>query len=279
MKILYVTDIHGVKWKYESIFDEAIANKVDILINGGDLFPTRPSFFIQDEFIVNFLEGYMKKFDQEGIFHLFQPSNDDLAMHDELLEKVTDKFEFNRNIDQRKIKIKDYEFIGFNFVTDLPFGLKDRARMDTPDFEFPKQIGKPLISTKEGLKEIENWFSYAQSLPTIEEELEKLTKPDDMKKAVYVMHMPPAKVSLDVCSDTRRVGSFAIYNFIKKNQPLLTLHGHIHESPQMSNKWVNKIGNTICIQPGQSNYYQKFLNYAIIDLKKMEYKHYSIEKE
>ncbi|TFF92850.1 MAG: phosphoesterase [Promethearchaeota archaeon] len=279
MKIIYVTDIHGVKWKYESIFDEAIANKVDIVINGGDLFPTRPSFFIQDEFIVNFLEGYMKKFEQEGIFHLFQPANDDLAMHDELLQKVTGKFEFNRTIAQKKTKIQDYEFIGFNFVTDLPFGLKDRARMDIPDFEFQKQIGKPLISTKDGLKEINNWFSYARSLPTIEEELEKLSKPDFMKKTVYVMHMPPAKVSLDVCSDARCVGSFAIYNFIKKNQPLLTLHGHIHESPQISNKWMNNIGKTICIQPGQSNYYQKFLNYVIIDLKKMEYEHYSIEKQ
>ncbi|MFO7794883.1 MAG: metallophosphoesterase family protein [Promethearchaeati archaeon] len=279
MKILYVTDIHGVKWKYESIFDKAVANKVDIVINGGDLLPTRPSFFIQDEFIINLFDDYFREFEEAGIFHLFQPANDDLGMHDDLLDIVSKKYDFNENIAQTKIKIKDYEFIGFNFVTDLPFGLKDRARMDTPDFEFPKQIGKPLISTKEGLKEIDDWFSYARSLPTIEEELEELKKPDDMKKTIYVMHMPPAKVSLDVCSDARRVGSFAIYNFIKKNQPLLTLHGHIHESPKMSNKWVNKIGKTTCIQPGQSNYYQKFLNYVIINLKKMDYKLYSIEKE
>jgi len=279
MKILYVTDIHGVKWKYDSIFDEAVANKVNIVINGGDLLPTRPNFFIQDEFITNFFNNYMKKFDKEEIFHLFQPANDDLSMHDDLLDKVTNKYEFNKNIAQRKININEYEFIGFNLVTDLPFGLKDRARMDTPDFEFPKQIGKPLISMKEGLKQINDWFSYARTLSTIEDELKSLVKPDDMKNTVYIMHMPPANVLLDVCSDARRVGSFAIYNFIKKNQPLLTLHGHIHESPQISNKWVNKIGKTICIQPGQSNYYQKFINYVIIDLKKMDYKHYSIEKK
>jgi Icc-related predicted phosphoesterase len=39
--------------------------------------------------------------------------------------------------------------------------------------------------------------------------------------------------------------------FIEKNQPLLTLHGHIHESPQLSGTFCDRIGETLSINPGQ----------------------------
>lgn len=31
------------------------------------------------------------------------------------------------------------------------------------------------------------------------------------------------------------------------------MHGHIHESPRMSGKWYEEIGETLSINPGQSN--------------------------
>ncbi|MDP3105392.1 MAG: hypothetical protein Q8M95_12400 [Candidatus Methanoperedens sp.] len=43
----------------------------------------------------------------------------------------------------------------------------------------------------------------------------------------------------------------AIYNFLKKYQPKLSLHGHIHESPEITGRWYAKLGRTTCIQPGQ----------------------------
>jgi len=269
MKILYITDLHGVKWKYERIYEIAISSGIDILIDGGDMLPTRPNFFIQDDFILEFLEPNFKKIDAQNIYYLFMPGNDDLIIHDDLLNEIANKYKYIQNIQDKKVTINGFEFIGMNWVTDLPFGLKDRARMDTNDFEFPKQIGKPIISTKNGLKTIDNWFAYAKSLPTLKEELEKLVMPENMDKSIYVIHMPPSDVSLDVCRDARRVGSKAIYKFLKTHQPLLSLHGHIHESPEMTNKWFNKIGKTICIQPGQSDYYEDYLVYVIIDLDKM----------
>ena len=41
-------------------------------------------------------------------------------------------------------------------------------------------------------------------------------------------------------------------NSSKKNQPYLTLHGHIHEAPSRSGSYWEKIGNTVCINPGQA---------------------------
>jgi Icc-related predicted phosphoesterase len=40
------------------------------------------------------------------------------------------------------------------------------------------------------------------------------------------------------------VGSIAIQRFIEDRQPLLTLHGHIHESPRLTGNWRQKIGRT-----------------------------------
>jgi Icc-related predicted phosphoesterase len=41
------------------------------------------------------------------------------------------------------------------------------------------------------------------------------------------------------------VGSIAIQRFIKKRQPLITLHGHIHESSRITGKWMDRIGRTV----------------------------------
>jgi hypothetical protein len=44
------------------------------------------------------------------------------------------------------------------------------------------------------------------------------------------------------------VGSTAVLSAIKEYQPLLGLHGHIHES-----KGAMKIGRTACFNPGSMN--------------------------
>jgi Icc-related predicted phosphoesterase len=40
------------------------------------------------------------------------------------------------------------------------------------------------------------------------------------------------------------VGSIAVQRFIESQQPLLTLHGHIHESSTLSGSWRDLIGRT-----------------------------------
>jgi Icc-related predicted phosphoesterase len=46
-------------------------------------------------------------------------------------------------------------------------------------------------------------------------------------------------VPLDV-----HVGSIALQRFIAARQPLLTLHGHVHESARLSGSWQDRIGRT-----------------------------------
>ena len=269
MKILYVTDLHGSEWKYDRILEIAKSISADIVINGGDMFPLRGNLLHQDEFVINYLDEHFSNFNTERIYYLTMLGNDDLQKFDDFFQTICNKYEYVLNINFQRIEINDYEFIGMNLVPDLPFALKDRARKDNNNFIFPKQFGKPVLSTPNGWKKINDWFSYVDTLPTIEEEINKLVRPSNIEKAIYVIHTPPSDVTLDVCQDGRKVGSRAIYDFLKKTQPLLSFHGHIHESPEILGKWSNKIGRTICIQPGQSHYHQKYLVYVVIDLETM----------
>ncbi len=88
----------------------------------------------------------------------------------------------------------------------------------------------------------------------------KISKIKDMGRAILVLHCPPYNSKIDSApeldSDLKPilrggqsvsvpVGSTAVKNIIEEFQPLLTLHGHIHESSGFV-----KIGRTICINPG-----------------------------
>ena len=56
------------------------------------------------------------------------------------------------------------------------------------------------------------------------------------------------------------VGSTAVREFIEEVQPLLGLHGHVHEG-----RGTVKLGHTLCINPG-SDYTSGMLNAAIVEI-------------
>ena len=60
------------------------------------------------------------------------------------------------------------------------------------------------------------------------------------------------------------VGSTAVRDAIMKHQPMLSVHGHIHES-----RGVTKMGRTLTMNPG-SVYTDGVLQGAVIDLNEEE---------
>jgi Icc-related predicted phosphoesterase len=102
--------------------------------------------------------------------------------------------------------------------------------------------------------------------------VDQLEKPE---RAVLNIHVPPWESSLDtafeVDEELRYVtkggrphevptGSQAVRQIIEETQPLLSLHGHIHES-----KGVTKIGRTVAINPG-SDYGSGHLDGCLVHL-------------
>ena len=97
----------------------------------------------------------------------------------------------------------------------------------------------------------------------------------DPSRAIFNLHCPPHNTSLDSAplldQDLRAVvrggtmvmaaaGSIATRRVIERFQPLLGLHGHIHES-----RGVQKIRRTTCINPG-SEYSEGVLRGVLIEL-------------
>ncbi len=92
---------------------------------------------------------------------------------------------------------------------------------------------------------------------TIHKNLAALAGEDPLDRAVFLFHTPPSDTPLDraaldgktyehVALDVH-VGSIAVKRFIEKRQPLLTLHGHVHEAARLTGEWKIQIGRTVCI--------------------------------
>ena len=95
----------------------------------------------------------------------------------------------------------------------------------------------------------------------------------DPTRAIFNLHCPPYRSGLDeapaIDADLkllhggralRPVGSTAVREAIERHQPLISLHGHIHES-----KGAVKIGKTLSINPG-SAYEEGMLMGALVQL-------------
>ncbi len=273
MRVLFTTDLHGCVWKYDRILEAAQNSEAELIINGGDMLPTTGDLFAQDRFVHDYLDNHFGEFNAAKIHYACCLGNDDLRIFDDVFEETCNKYPYVVNLAQRKSEIGDYEFIGMNWVADYPFRLKDRCRMDTKNHICQEQFGTALLSTLNGWKEIEDWFAYAKTLPTIEDELERLVRPARMAQSVYVLHMPPYRLGLDDCGHGLEVGSKSIYAFLQTHQPRLSLHGHIHESPEFSGKWYAQLGSTKCIQPGQMDPF----TYVTIDLQTMQCERHVVE--
>ena len=103
-----------------------------------------------------------------------------------------------------------------------------------------------------------NFTSEMEKKDSIQRDLNDEVFTENPGRTVYVMHAPPYDTCLDIISpgkNTRKhVGSMAVRQFIMDNSPCLTLHGHIHESVELSGSFMDKVGTTPCMSPGNTNY-------------------------
>ena len=100
-------------------------------------------------------------------------------------------------------------------------------------------------------------------------------KVEDMEHCIFNIHVPPYDSKIDICPKLDQgmrvvydmgnpvmapAGSTAVREAIERLQPLLGLHGHIHEG-----RGEAKIGRTLCLNPG-SVYSEGVLNGVLLTL-------------
>lgn len=119
----------------------------------------------------------------------------------------------------------------------------------------------------------EREYSEAEFASKFSELLPQVT---DMSRCIFNVHVPPFGTTLDACPKLDKdlqvvyemglpaqthAGCQTLLDVIKEHQPLLGLHGHIHEGRAKIN-----IGRTICVNPG-SVYPEGILQGAMVTLR------------
>jgi Icc-related predicted phosphoesterase len=251
LKGIFVSDIHGNIPRFQRLFKIIRNETPDSVFLGGDLLPLQSvNHNTIEEFIETTIFSEIKNIQNEvdkKIRFFIIMGNDDPRIYEQLFINA-DKSDFLDYIHQKTISYKKTYITGYSYVPPTPFQLKDWERYDVSQY-----IDVGAVSPEQGIRTINvplDEIKYS----TIAEDLEKLSKQNPYRKTIYLFHSPPYHSCLDRADLQGKkvdhapmdvhVGSIAIQRFIKTHQPLLTLHGHVHESVHITGLWKEKIGRT-----------------------------------
>jgi uncharacterized protein len=188
----------------------------------------------------HWLDLLVEKIDTTKVMSIVMPGNDDPLELDEAIKEYSD-----RNIHyptDKVLELEGHELISHEYVTPTPW--------DTPRETDEAGMEKML-------EEKVSWLK------------------GDVHNSIWNIHCPPKDTDIDLAPqlskdlkvqsgaggvDMVHVGSQAVRDTIAKYQPMLGLHGHIHESSGFT-----FIGDTLCINPG-SEYGEGLLRGFIVEL-------------
>lgn len=248
---IFVSDIHGSIPRFRHLFRIIRNETPDAVFLGGDLLPLQQikhntiEEFIETTILME-IKNIQNDFDKKIQFFVIM-GNDDPRMYEPIFI-AADKANILKYIHQKTIAYKKTFITGYSYIPPTPFQLKDWERYDISEYV---DIG--AVSPEQGRRTIHiplDEIKYS----TIAEDLEKLSKQSPLEKTIFLFHSPPYHSCLDTADLSGKkidhapldvhVGSIAIQRFIKNHQPLLTLHGHVHESARITGCWKEIIGRT-----------------------------------
>jgi len=244
---VFVSDLHGKPTRYQALFNVIRTEQPKGVFIGGDLLP---GFGSPPEFITEIAKSIREiKIELVNVFpRLFIiPGNDDPGWVEEPLRDF-EKQGLWEYIHERRVHFGKYQVFGYAYVPPTPFWLKDWEKYDVSCYVDPGCI--PPEEGRHTLKVDEASIRFS----TIKDDLDLLTTNQEMDNSIFLFHAPPWNTNLDraaldgISVDHApldpHIGSVAIRRFIEDRQPLITLHGHVHESSRLMGEWKQQIGRT-----------------------------------
>lgn len=254
----FVSDLHGREDRYRKLFAAMEREIPAAVFLGGDLFPSGLGAFAG----AGEYESFVEEFFAPGFERLRSgmgprcppvfliPGNDDARTEEGALRRH-EAGGLWRQVHNAAVPWGDYAVYGYAFVPPTPFMLKDWERYDVSRYLDPLCVapeeGWLTVPVEPGMLKHQ----------TIQSDLERLTRGRDLARAIFLFHAPPYDTGLDRAAlDGQKykhvqldvhVGSIAIRRFIESRQPLVTLHGHIHESARLTGTWMERIGRTVAL--------------------------------
>lgn len=309
MRIYFATDVHGSETCWRKFINAAKFYEADVLILGGDmtgkavvpiivdgkggyrtyLQDQRHDFHGDDE-----LERYERLVRERGYYPV-RMTEDELAGYREQPATLEQLFRTSM-IDtvQQWVAFADERLASEKIQCIVCPGNDDELEIDEVLAGASwVQVGEgqvvalpddfQLVST--GWSNRTPWDTHREEdEPELRERIERAVAASTAprERLVLSLHCPPYDTPLDVApkisadlkvqgQEVAHVGSTAVREVLESVQPVLSLHGHIHES-----RAATRIGKTLAINPG-SSYEQGTLHGAVVDLNgKAKVKRYKL---
>jgi uncharacterized protein len=311
VKIFFVTDLHGSEICWKKFLNAGAFYKADVVILGGDVtgkamvpivqrangmweasLQDHLETFESDDAIAEFEKRVMNR----GYYPIRVSDQEYVAMQED--EDLVDKRfkEVMLEGTERWIAMAEDKLAGTGIrvvacpanddmfeIDDLLVGAKV---VETGDEDHPIELdGFTMVSM--GWTNPTPWHTFREAEePELAKRIDRaLASASDPETTILNFHAPPYGSKLDNApalnedltyvsggQAIRPVGSTSVIEAIKSFQPVLSLHGHIHES-----RGSARIGKTLALNPG-SSYEEGILQAAVVnlDLKKRKVKNYQL---
>ena len=300
MRIFYSSDLHGSDTCFKKFVNSAVFFSADVLVLGGDLSGKGVIPIVQKPtgaYACNFLGRRYILEDEKGmkalerlILHAgFYPSR----LTTEEVERATSSDAERAELFSAEIREAIRRWIAFA-EERLPRHIEFYWMLGNDDPPFMTELlqesnrlvqcERTRVLLKGSVEMISLGFSNRTPFGSVREldegEMEEMIAElvDQLQcpqSSIFNFHCPPKESGLDVAPDLRQdlhvvfrggqpsmvpVGSTAVRKAIEQFQPVLGLHGHVHES-----RGIARIGKTLCLNPG-SEYSAGILCGAIVNL-------------
>jgi Icc-related predicted phosphoesterase len=311
MKIFFVTDLHGSEICWKKFLNAGAFYGADVVILGGDVtgkamvpIVQRPNgsweASLQDHRETleaeDAIVGFEKRVMDRGYYPIRVSDQEYVALQED--EDLVDKRFKEVMIEgtERWIAMAEERMAGTGIrviacpANDDMFEIDDVLAhadvVETGDEDHPIRLGD-FTMVSMGWTNPTPWHTFREAEePELAERIERaLAAAEDPTTTILNFHAPPYGSKLDDApalnadlsyvsggQAIRPVGSTSVRDAIQRFQPMLSLHGHIHES-----KGAARIGSTLALNPG-SSYEEGILQAAIvtIDEKKRKVKNYQL---
>lgn len=298
MKIFFASDLHAAESTFRKFTNAGPFYKADLVIYGGDFvgkavvpivktkegryeatyYGSKVTFKDEKE-----LPDLQKTLRDAGFYWVLMSEEEIDRVEKSDVERITRELQVKQM--EEWAKLMDERFKKNNIPCVITPGNDDPLYIDEAlgkmqyvkngDGKVVEVNGIEILSLSCGHPTI---FKYPRDMS--EEELGKkidelASQVKNMDKCIFNIHVPPKDTDLDQDTlydedlnpildgdslATGSIGSEAVAEAIKKYQPALSLHGHVHPS-----RGITKIGRTVCVNPG-SNYDEIQLRGCLVDI-------------
>ena len=310
MRIYFATDIHGSEVCWRKFLNAGQFYHADVLILGGDVtgkavVPVvaaaggyRVRQFAGDRVLSAAETAAMETRIMDMGFYPYRTTDDELdeiwddpaAVHRVFLSVMRETLERWLYIAEERLSgtgIRLYAMTGNDDPPELQGMLRDSAVLTETEDRL-LDIGEGVSMVSYGYSNRTPWHTPRElDDDELERRLEKLAaqvrRPE---RAIFNFHVPPARTAIDKAPaldgslkpvvkggtvQMQSVGSEGVRRVLERYEPMLGLHGHIHES-----RGAIRLGRTLAINPG-SEYGDGVLCGALLEVDgKRGVRHYQL---